>query len=104
MVYDFGYRLSELRRQKRLTQAQVANRLGLSPASISGYENNIKTPPPDILARLALLYGVSTDYLLGLDNREMLCLEGLTDSQKQILCALVKEFRSESGLPEHSEQ
>ena len=41
MVFDFGYRLKNLRQQHHLTQTQVANRLNLSKTSISGYENNV---------------------------------------------------------------
>ena len=68
MIFDFGYRLKELRKSKKLTQAQVANHLNLSKATISGYENNIKTPSVEVLIQLSLLYGVSTDYLLGLSK------------------------------------
>ena len=59
MVFDFGYRLKNLRQQHHLTQTQVANRLNLSKTSISGYENNVKTPSQDVLIKLAGLYRVS---------------------------------------------
>lgn len=39
MVLDIGFRLRELRRRKKMTQAQVAKRLDLSKTVISGYEN-----------------------------------------------------------------
>lgn len=94
MVFDFGCRLRELRLMKKMTQSQVAARLGLSKAVISGYENNIKTPSLEVLAQISLLYGVSTDYLLGLDNRNMLLVDGLTESQQEILKGLLAEFRS----------
>ena len=93
MVYDFGLRLKELRKKKGLTQEQVAKRLNLTKASISGYENNTITPPNDMLARLALLYGVSTDYLLGLDKQESSVISDLTQSQKEIVTMLVNEFK-----------
>lgn len=70
MVFDFGYRLKNLRQQHHLTQTQVANRLNLSKTSISGYENNVKTPSQDVLIKLAGLYRVSTDYLLDLTTRK----------------------------------
>ena len=41
MIFDFGYRLKDLREKKNLTQSQAAARLGVSKASISGYENTI---------------------------------------------------------------
>lgn len=93
MVYDFGLRLRELRKKKKLTQQQVARRLNLTKASISGYENNTITPPNDMLVKLALMYGVSTDYLLGLDKEESIVISDLTESQKEIVNLLVNEFK-----------
>jgi len=94
MIFDFGYRLRELRENKELTQTQVAKRLGLSKTTISGYENNIKTPSLDVLVKLSTLYGVSSDYILGLENRKLLQIDGLTISQEEILKIILKEFRS----------
>ena len=93
MVFDFGSRLRELRRRKKMTQAQVAKRLNLSKTAVSGYENNTKTPSVDVLIQLSILYGVTTDYLLGLDNREMLYVGELGGRQRELLEMLVSEMR-----------
>ncbi|MCQ5130833.1 helix-turn-helix domain-containing protein [Butyricicoccus faecihominis] len=85
MIYDFGKRLKELRENKNLTQDQVGKRLELTGASISGYENNIAMPPLDILKRLALLYGVTTDYLLGLEDRKAVIVETKTAEQEKAI-------------------
>jgi transcriptional regulator with XRE-family HTH domain len=92
VIYDFGYRLKELRKSKKMTQAQAAQRLNLSKTTISGYENNVKTPSLEVLKNLACLYGVSADYILGLENRRMLPLDSLTPSQEEIIRKLVAEF------------
>lgn len=97
MEFDFGYRLRDLRESKKLTQTQVAKRLNLSKTSISGYENNIKTPSLDVLAKLSILYGVSSDYILGLDNRKMLSVDGLQLRQIEILSTLVCELKQRIG-------
>lgn len=93
MVYDFGLRLKELRKKKKLSQSQVSTRLNITKSSISGYENNIITPSNDIIVKLALLYGVTTDYLLGLDNNESIVISDLTYNQKEIVRLLVNEFK-----------
>ena len=93
MVFDFGYRLKELRQKKGLTKAQVAKRLSLSKTAISGYENNIKNPSIEVLTQLSILYGVSADYLLGLENRKMLCVDDLNDQQLEVVRILLEEFR-----------
>ncbi len=96
MVYDFGYRLRELRKSKKLTQAQAANYLNLSKTTISGYENNVKTPSLEVLTKLAVLYGVSADYILGLESRRMIPIDSLTVSQEEIIRKLIGEFMSEN--------
>lgn len=96
MIFDFGYRLRELRRCKGITQTQAARRLGLSKTTVSGYENNIKTPSLEVLVKLAILYGVSADYILGLENRKLLQIDGLNANQEEILRSLLKEFRNEN--------
>ena len=96
MVFDFGYRLKNLRQQHHLTQTQVANRLNLSKTSISGYENNVKTPSQDVLIKLAGLYRVSTDYLLGLDDEEMISVEGLTRQQRRLGEELVRMLQEKT--------
>ena len=96
MVFDFGYRLKNLRQQHHLTQTQVANRLNLSKTIISGYENNVKTPSQDVLIKLAGLYRVSTDYLLGLDDEEMISVEGLTRQQRRLVEELVRMLQEKT--------
>ena len=52
-VYDFGMRLKELREGKRLSQSDVADRLDVTRATISGYECNTITPSVEQLVKLA---------------------------------------------------
>ena len=96
-MYDFGLRLKQLREKHNLSQSQVAKRLGITRAAISSYENNISLPSVNVLAELALLYRVSTDYLLGLDNRTAIVLEDLTPRQSavihEVMDTLVTEFK-----------
>ena len=96
-MYDFGLRLKQLREKHNLSQSQVAKRLGITRAAISSYENNISLPSVNVLAELALLYRVSTDYLLGLDNRTAIVLEDLTPRQsaviQEVMDTLVTDFK-----------
>ena len=91
-------RLKELREKKKLSQLQVAKRLDITRASVSSYENNIATPSVDVLIKLALLYRVSTDYLLGIDNRRVIVIDDLTPRQQSvietIMDTLIAEFQT----------
>lgn len=74
-------KLKVLRKKKGLTQVQVAERLGLSKAVISSYEVSSRSPSYDILIKLARLYGVSTDYLLGVETSKTIDVIGLSEKQ-----------------------
>ncbi len=92
MVYDFGIRLRDLRKEKKMTQKQLASRLDVSKASVSGYENNIAKPDIDALKKLAALFGVTADYLLGLDDRRVIVLDDLTKEQADQLRQIADIF------------
>lgn len=61
-------RIRKAREQKGLTREQLAERIGVSPSAIGKWETGDRTPSSDTLARLSEELGVSTDYLLELDN------------------------------------
>ena len=62
----FAKRLQELRNERRLSQRQLAEEVGISWANINRWENNIVIPKMDSIILLARFFGVSSDYLLGL--------------------------------------
>jgi len=62
---SLGSRLKEAREKKRLTQLEVANKLGISNGTLSGYERNYRDPDTETLRRLADLYDESVDWLTG---------------------------------------
>lgn len=83
MVYDFGLRLKGLREKKKMTQEQVGKYLGVTGANVSSYEKNVVSPPIDVLRKLALLYGVTSDYILGIDDRKIFVIETRKSSHEK---------------------
>lgn len=61
----FRDRLKQAREEQHLTQAELAEKTGLPPSSISHFENGPRKPSFDNLRRLAAALNVTTDYLLG---------------------------------------
>lgn len=92
-MVDFCNRLRNLRKGKGLTQLQVAEIIGGTKAMVSSYEMGTRYPPYNVLIKLARLYGVSTDYLLGITNYVKIDAEGLTQDQIALVKALVDELR-----------
>lgn len=64
----FAQRLRELRREKGLSMKQLAKELDTTDAAISNWENEINEPKISYLKAIAQYFGVSADYLLGIEN------------------------------------
>lgn len=64
----FAERLRELRTEKALSMKQLAKALNTTDAAISNWENNINEPKITYLKVIAIYFGVTTDYLLGLED------------------------------------
>lgn len=61
-------KLKQLRKDKGLSQKEVASIIGVTISAYSNYEQGIREPSYDILIKLAKFYDVTTDYLLGLED------------------------------------
>ncbi|MBP3928356.1 MAG: helix-turn-helix transcriptional regulator [Peptostreptococcaceae bacterium] len=64
----FGKRFKEARKEKRLTQEQLADKFHLKKSSISRYENDKQMPEVNLLKEFADFFGVTVDYLLGSES------------------------------------
>lgn len=69
-MVNFGERLKELRQNAGLTQKQLADKIWVTKASISYYEQSERNPSPEVLMKLANAFHVTTDYLLGIENKQ----------------------------------
>lgn len=65
-----GARLRSLRETGGYTQVQIASLIDCSQVSYCHYETGRRTLPEKYLVQLAVFYGVSTDYLLGLTDEK----------------------------------
>lgn len=69
MERNFPVIISELRKEKGLSQKEAAAQLGISQALLSHYEKGIRECGQSFLIRIAEFYGVSCDYILGRTNK-----------------------------------
>lgn len=65
---SMGARLAQARRGQNLTQEQLAEKLGVTRQAVSRWESDTAYPETDKIVRMAALFGVSCDYLLGVSN------------------------------------
>ena len=89
MLDDFPIRLRRIRLSLSMQQEQVAKQIGVTKSAISTYENNARQPSLEMLVRLARLYNVSTDYLLGITDSVTIEVSRLTDEDIRLVVSLV---------------
>lgn len=63
MSNTLGKKISELRKEKGITQEELAEKLGVSPQAVSKWENEISCPDIMLLPELAKIFDVSIDEL-----------------------------------------
>lgn len=88
-----GEKLKSLRIEKKLTQKQVADRIGLAISAVSSYESGSRYPSYDVLVKLARIFHVSTDYLLGMTDTRNIDVTGLNDNEIELISQLVDTLR-----------
>lgn len=96
-MVDFGNTLKKLRLQEGLTQQQLADRLGLTKSVISYYELQERYPSPEVLIKLASVFHVSTDFLLGLNREETIDLSGLDEEDIITIKRLVTSLKNKAS-------
>lgn len=60
----FGERLSKLRTEKKMSQAELSARLNIAKSTLAMYETDKREPSFETLERIADFFGVKTDYLI----------------------------------------
>ena len=78
-----GKRISELRKNKGMTQEQLAQQVGVTAQAVSKWENDLSCPDISILTQLAEALGVTTDELLGKVQLRSLSLEDAEKKEKR---------------------
>ncbi len=76
-------RLKQLREEKELMQKEIASFLNISTSAYGFYEQDKRTPTPDVLSKLADYFNVSVDYLLGKTNTRNSSSKDSTPTKKE---------------------
>ncbi len=95
---DFGTKLKALRLQAGLTQEQLSRQIGVSKSVISFYELRERTPSPEVLIKLASVFHVTTDYLLGISKEKSVDITGLNEEDEKVVRMMVDLLRRKNQL------
>ncbi len=105
-------RIRDAREDSDMKQREVAELLFINRSAYSNYENGSRTMPPEILSKLADLFGTSTDYLMERtdekapypkpkksgDNVRYVDVSGLTDEEIEHIRNFVDDLRKARGF------
>ena len=83
MNTTLGKRIAALRREKGLTQDELAEKLGVSPQAVSKWENDQTCPDISILPLLAKILGVSVDALLTGEAQQVPAVRMLPEDERK---------------------
>ena len=105
MNIKLSMQIKSLRKINGYTQREFADLLGVGQATVSNYEKGIRVPDTEKLAKIASLFEVTLDYLLGRDadslskkevNTEIMAFKSLDEACKIFLCLLIEGKRKEA--------
>ncbi len=65
-----GQRIRDLRKQKRMSQTELAKSAGVSQTTVTAWETGKAEPSSSAVAKLSDIFNVTTDYLLGRPNKQ----------------------------------
>lgn len=91
-MVGFSVKLKAMRSNRNLTQKQLAEQLGVAKSVVSYYESGERYPSYDVLVRIARIFHVTTDYLLGIEHDRVLDVSGLSDDEIAALERIVDVF------------
>ena len=84
-LFNISERLKQLREHTGITQTELAKLLSLTRSSVNGWEMGISIPSTQYIVELSKIYNVTTDYILGTDDRKIISVDGLSEKS---ICAI----------------
>ncbi len=91
---NFGERLKILRKGQKLTQQELANRLGVAKSVVSYYESGDRFPSYDVLIKIARTFHVTTDYLLDIERNRTIDVTGLSEENIAVVVSVVNALKN----------
>ena len=89
-----GQRINELRTSRNWSQVDLAKKLNITKQTVSNWENENIQPSIHMLIQLSNLFGVTTDYLLGLENITTLNVDGLPLAVISHLSQIISDLKN----------
>jgi len=92
MVYKLNENIKALRTSRGMNQVVFAKTLGVTKQCVSNWENDNVLPSIEMLVKMAEVFGVTTDYLLGRSNDAFIDVSALTEEQRGHVSLLIHDL------------
>lgn len=92
-----GGKIAELRKELELSQEELAKKIGVSRSALSLYEIDRREPDLETVKKIASLFGVTTDYLLGAEGDAMGTEEKINEITQRV-GRNIRSIREQAGL------
>lgn len=94
MIILTADRIKELREAKSHTQTELAKKLSVTRSSVNAWEMGISIPSVDKIIDLANFFHVTTDYILGTDDRKLIDISSFNTEERELIHRLMLYFDS----------
>ena len=91
-MHSLNENIRALRMARGMNQVEFAKVLGVSKQCVSNWENDNVMPSVDMLVKIADLFKVTIDYIVGRNERAYLDVSGLSDEQISHLSLIVGDM------------
>lgn len=92
MLHSLNDNIKRMRIARGMNQVEFARRIGVTKQCVSNWENDNVIPSIEMLIKIADVFNVRTDLLLGRDGEEFIDVSGLTEEQRGHVAIIVKDL------------
>ena len=93
MVFSLSENIRQLRISRGMNQVELAKRIGVTKQCVSNWENDNVLPSVEMLVKIADVFNVSTDHLLGRERKSYVDISALTEEQRGHISLIVTDLK-----------
>lgn len=94
---EFSENLKKLREEKGISQTELARRVGVNKSLISAFESQNRLPSLHVLSKLSYQFGVSMEFLLGINKNKTVDVSNLSTEQISVVTSVIKQFEKDNN-------
>ena len=93
-----GEKLKALRTAKKMSQRELAERIGIAKSVISFYESGDRFPSYDVLIKISRIFNVTTDYLLDIERERTVNVSGLSEEDIAAVTTVIDALKRKNNV------